>query len=107
MVQLLSAPKRSSRPTKFRPDVLILDVHMPLEPGLSHSDLGVQLNSCGTKVLGISFAYDDDARALATNMGAVELLDKVMLGQELLPAIMRLGFSEKVSPSSGTHPVKQ
>ena len=65
---------------KAKPDVLIVDLHMPFEPLSKGSDLTSELNSCGAKVLGISFANDDDARLLAKSIGAVELLDKVTLG---------------------------
>lgn len=74
----------------IRPDVLILDLHMPFEPDLSIGELRVRLNSCGAAILGISFAYDDDARSLATQMGAAELLDKTQLSKVLIPAILRL-----------------
>ena len=86
---------------QFRPDVLILDLHMPLERGLSHSDLNGQLTSCGAKVLGMSFANDDDAKSMAQSMGAVELLDKISLGKELIPAILRLGLANAYSPPTG------
>src|SRR5438552_10782548 len=58
---------------ELRPDVLILDVDMPCEPGSSTSDLNAQLNSCGAKILGISLANDDADRSLATSIGAAEL----------------------------------
>ena len=74
----------------FRPDVLILDVHMPRGAGLMSSDVNGELTSSGAKVLGISFANDDDARSLANALGAAELLDKINLGKELIPAIIRL-----------------
>lgn len=88
-----------------RPAVLILDLHMPVGPGLSINNLRAELNSCGGKVLGISFANDDDARSLAVSIGAAELLDKMQMGKELMPAIMRLtsagnGFPSAVSVKS-------
>lgn len=75
---------------KTTPDVLIVDVELPLDPGVSVSDLRAELNSCGGKVLGISVANDDDARSFAKSMGAAELLDKIQLGKELIPSIMRV-----------------
>jgi chemotaxis response regulator CheB len=83
---------------KFRPEVLIVDLHMPVKSGVSSSDLNGELNSCGAKVLGISFSYDDDAKSLARSMGAVELLDKVNLGKELIPAILRLASVRDSAP---------
>lgn len=83
---------------KVRPDVLILDLHMLSKPGSSSNDLRGELNSCGAKVLGISFANDDDAKSTAQSIGAVELLDKINLGKELIPAILRLGFANDYTP---------
>ena len=71
---------------------------MPLEPGMSSSDLHGELNACGAKVLGISFANDDEAKSLAQSMGAVELLDKMNLGTELVPAILRLACVNHLPP---------
>jgi DNA-binding NarL/FixJ family response regulator len=73
---------------KTRPDVLILDLHMPCDPGFSINEICAQL-SC-YRVLGISFANDDDARAVAASIGAIELLDKIKLVKELIPSIMRI-----------------
>ena len=90
---------------QISPDVLILDLHMPLGPGLSISDLRAQLNSCGARVLGMSFANDDDARSLATSMGAAELVDKMQLGKELIPSIMRVASANNCfSPALSVKP---
>ena len=83
---------------KIRPDVMVLDLHMPCEPNLSLRELGVQLNSCGAGILGISFANDDDARSLAAQMGAAELLDKVQAAKVLIPAILRVGSERNCPP---------
>ena len=66
---------------------------MPAKAGLSNDDLTAELHSCGAKVLGISFANDDDAKSLAQSMGAVELLDKTNLVKELIPAILKIASS--------------
>lgn len=85
---------------KFKPELLILDLHMPVEFGLSSSDLNRKLNSCGAKVLGMSFANDEDAKSLAQSMGAVELVDKMNLAKELIPAILRHALANDYSPST-------
>lgn len=84
-----------------RPDVLIVDVHMPFMPDLSITNLRAQLSSCGARVLGLSFANDDEARCLATSMGAAELLDKVQIARELIPAILRVAFGHINCAASG------
>ena len=43
------------------------------------------------RVLAISVWNDGDTLALAQSYGATELLDKMRLGQELIPAVMKLG----------------
>lgn len=87
-----------SKANKLRPDVLILDLHMPVRRGLSASDLKRELNSCGARVLGISFANDDGAKSLARSFGAVELVDKMNMWNELVPAILKLAFARGYRP---------
>ena len=73
----------------FKPDVLLLDLHLPqkrdLQPPLVKSQL-----SCVDYTLAISFSNDDEAKSLAASYGAVALLDKMSLYSHLLPAITRL-----------------
>jgi DNA-binding NarL/FixJ family response regulator len=64
------------------PDEIILDLHM--------ADGTKQHLPAGTKVLAISFANDDEAKALADSIGAAKLLDKMELADELIPAILEL-----------------
>src|SRR5438445_608504 len=67
---------------ELRPDGIILDLHM--------AD-GAKLHlPAGTKLLAISFANDDEAKAWADRIGAAKLLDKMNLSQELIPAILEL-----------------
>jgi DNA-binding NarL/FixJ family response regulator len=63
------------------PDVIILDLHMA--DGAKHLP-------AGTKLLAISFANDDEAKASADSIGAAKLLDKMELANELIPAILEL-----------------
>jgi len=44
----------------------------------------------GPTILAISLGNDDAAEALAESIGAVKLLDKIHLVEELVPAILRL-----------------
>jgi len=64
------------------PDGIILDLHM--------ADGAKQHLPTGTKLLAISFANDDEAKALADSIGAAKLLDKMELANELIPAILEL-----------------
>ena len=49
------------------------------------------LRAYAARVLAISVWNDSDTLALAQSYGATELLDKMRLGQELIPAVMKLG----------------
>jgi CheY-like chemotaxis protein len=98
----MSAKKHSSRPlapqakeppmaTAMRPDVVLLDLHMPDESVVEPESVKSQLRQCGSKVLAMSLSsreHDEAARALAESFGAVGLLDKTRFGDELIPAIL-------------------
>jgi DNA-binding NarL/FixJ family response regulator len=69
------------------PQVIVLDVYMGHENNETPSQIKSAL--ADSKVLAISFSYDDETKALARSFGAVELLDKTKLADELIPAIKR------------------
>jgi hypothetical protein len=46
------------------------------------------LISNGGTILAMSFSTDDDAKALAKQIGAAKLLDKMRLYTELIPTIL-------------------
>lgn len=72
-----------------KPDILLLDLHMPQKLELPAPLVKAQLN-CVKYTLAISFANDDEAKSLAASYGAVTLLDKMSLYTDLVPAIMQL-----------------
>ena len=73
----------------LKPDVLLLDLHMPQKRGLQAPLVKAQLG-CVEYTLAISFANDEEAKSLAASYGAVALLDKMSLYSQLVPAITRL-----------------
>lgn len=73
----------------FKPEILLLDLHLPQKRDLLPALVKSQLN-CVKYTLAISFANDEEAKSLAASYGAAALLDKMSLYTELLPAIMRL-----------------
>ncbi|MDP9337681.1 MAG: response regulator [Acidobacteriota bacterium] len=81
----------------LKPDVLLLDLHMPQKRGLHVPLVKAQL-SCVEYTLAISFANDEEAKSLAAGYGAVALLDKMSLYSQLMPAITRL--TEPAPPPS-------
>jgi len=84
---------------KFKPHVVILDLHMPDSSNLTPMNVSEGLRAYQAAVLAISVWNDEDTRALAQSYGAKTLLDKMHLGQELIPAVMKLGSSGGPSPS--------
>jgi len=72
-----------------KPDILLLDLHLPQKRELPAPIVRSQLN-CIKYTLAISFANDEEAKSLAASYGAAALLDKMSLYTELLPAIMHL-----------------
>jgi chemotaxis response regulator CheB len=78
--------------TSLKPDVVLLDLHMPdehlVEPALVKSELG----RSGARVLGMSLSSgedDEEMRTLAESFGVTRLLDKAQFGRVLIPAILR------------------
>ena len=71
----------------FKPDVLLLDLHMPEKRDFTPELVKAQLGTVCT--VAVSFSNDDDSKALAESYGAATLLDKMTLYTEMLPAIQR------------------
>lgn len=69
----------------LKPDVVVMDLHVA-----RGSQLEVKQHLAGCKLLAISFAPDEECEFLADRMGAAELLDKIDLADELIPAIVQL-----------------
>jgi DNA-binding NarL/FixJ family response regulator len=71
----------------LKPDVLLLDLRMPDERHIPAELIKAQLHCVQT--LAISFSNDTEAKDLSESYGAVVLLDKMTLFNEIIPAIMR------------------
>jgi chemotaxis response regulator CheB len=84
----------------LKPEVLLLDLHMAekraFQPELVKSQLACVC------ALAVSFSNDAEARQLAESYGAMALLDKMKLFDEMLPAIMRCK-SERSAPPKRAH----
>jgi chemotaxis response regulator CheB len=74
----------------LRPDVVLLDLRMKDSEGLDAVGASPQIISTGSTIIAVSFSVDDDAKALARQIGAAKLLDKMNLYTELIPAILGL-----------------
>jgi chemotaxis response regulator CheB len=75
---------------QLRPDVVLLDLRMNDSHGLDALAAAPALIATGTTILAMSFSADDDAKALAKQIGAIKLLDKLSLYTELIPTILEL-----------------
>jgi DNA-binding NarL/FixJ family response regulator len=75
--------------TVLKPQVVVMDLHMPDASLVTPSDVKASLASSASQLLAISIWDDEDSQALAKAYGAVAFLDKVKLGTDLIPAIRR------------------
>jgi len=76
----------------LRPDVVLLDLHMPDDHAFQPAFVKSELALSGARVLGMSLSSgedDEESRVLAESFGAVTLLDKARFGNELIPAILQ------------------
>jgi DNA-binding NarL/FixJ family response regulator len=74
----------------FKPDVLLLDLHLPEKRDFTPALVKSQLVSV-EHVLAVSFSNDAEARDLAESYGAKVLLDKMTLFEQLIAAILDCG----------------
>jgi DNA-binding NarL/FixJ family response regulator len=99
----------------LKPDVLLLDPHMPDEREYPAVWVKPQVLLNTKCVVAISFWNDADARDLAETFGATALLDKTKLYSELIPAIIQFcpqvvipvviqKITESFSPQNGLLP---
>lgn len=75
----------------LRPDVLLLDLHMPDTDVFEPLFVRSQLEISGARVLGMSLSNsknDKALRMLAESYGVITLLDKAEFGRVLIPAIL-------------------
>jgi hypothetical protein len=73
----------------LKPQVVIVDLHMPDEASVVPQDFKSHLNH-GSQLLAISIWNDADSKILAESFGASALLDKMDVGSALIPAILQL-----------------
>jgi DNA-binding NarL/FixJ family response regulator len=72
---------------RLKPDVLLLDLHMPDEAQYPPELVKPQLARHNVCIVAISVWNDQKARALADRFGAKAFLDKTTLYTTLIPAI--------------------
>jgi DNA-binding NarL/FixJ family response regulator len=73
----------------LKPDVVVMDIHMPGERDFAPDLIKTQLLSSARHVLAMSVWNDDESKSLAQSYGAATLLDKSTLASELVPTILQ------------------
>jgi DNA-binding NarL/FixJ family response regulator len=76
---------------ELKPDVVVVDLHMPDENTFDPSFIKSQLLLSAKHLLVVSIWIDEESKALANRYGAARFLEKSNLGTELIPAILELG----------------
>jgi len=79
---------------ELKPHVVVMDLHMPSGIRTAPADIKARLESCGSKLLAISIWNDEDSRSLASDFGALTLLNKLDLSETLVPAILQLALPD-------------
>ena len=81
-------PQTIQMTNDLKPHVIVMDLHIArvAEP----SEVKDRLSK--SKVLAVSFSNDGESKKLAERYGAVLLLDKTKLYDELVPAIVKTAF---------------
>ena len=69
------------------PDVLVMDLHMPVPNRMTAADIGREIGKHPCRVIAMSVWVDELAQEIATALGAVARLDKSEMAQTLIPAI--------------------
>jgi two-component system nitrate/nitrite response regulator NarL len=77
---------------ELKPDIILLDLHMPDDRTLKPEYIKTQLQSSGSrlKIIGMSLSgdEDDEIRELGAALGACTVLKKSRFDEQLIPAIL-------------------
>jgi|SRR5579872_2048003 len=77
---------------ELKPDILLLDLHMPDDQALLPEYIKTHLRPLGStlKIVGMSLTGDNDseARELGASLGASTVLEKARFEDQLIPAIL-------------------
>jgi DNA-binding NarL/FixJ family response regulator len=86
--------------SRLKPDVVLMDLHLPDRDETDPSSIKASFAAQGCQIIAISIFSDDETQALAKDLGAALLLEKPMLGTELLPTILQMSQRGILSPNS-------
>jgi two-component system, chemotaxis family, protein-glutamate methylesterase/glutaminase len=74
----------------LRPDVLLLDLHMPDDRVLTLDYIQSQLQAHPVKIVAMSLSGEDDkeTREIAETLGACKILEKSRINRDLIPTVL-------------------
>jgi two-component system chemotaxis response regulator CheB len=75
---------------ELKPQVVVMDLHMPDETTFEPDFIRSQLLHSAKHIVIMSVWNDEEAQALANSYGAASFLDKNTLSSTLIPAILNL-----------------
>jgi DNA-binding NarL/FixJ family response regulator len=78
----------------LKPRIVVLDIHLKDFATVSPYDFCAQVEP-HCEVIGISIFTDVETEILAKKLGVVKLIDKINLGEELIPTILELCKDDK------------
>jgi DNA-binding NarL/FixJ family response regulator len=71
----------------LKPQVVVMDLHIKDDELFTSIDARSHLIACASQIVAISFSNDEGSKELAESLGAVTLLDKMNLSEDLIPTI--------------------
>jgi DNA-binding NarL/FixJ family response regulator len=77
--------------SELHPDLIILDVNMANKNRIAPSEVKRLLD--GAKILAITLGAEGVAKEVLDSVGAVKVLDKMNLADQLIPAILELALA--------------
>jgi DNA-binding NarL/FixJ family response regulator len=86
-----SLPQTLEMASCLKPNIVLMDLHMPGEREFEPSEVKSQLLSSSKRILTMSLWNDDESKALAEEYGALALLGKANLASDLIRAILSAG----------------
>ena len=85
------------RATELKPQIIVMDLHMPDDSSVSPQEIKSQLDTLGSRLIAMSFWNDGDTQILAESLGVVTLLDKMRLVTEVIPAIKAATVTQRTA----------
>lgn len=72
----------------LKPDVVVMDLCMPDSSSFAPAFVNSILSDHPHRRVAMSFAFDEESKAVARTYGCERVLDKTKLADELIPAIL-------------------